>query len=111
MGQIGENGYMMVRCLPVHMLHLRNYSKSFVEVCYIQETDHTILIPKYSRKDAVGHLYEENFVWADDSFLAHSPNIFGALPLAAAFVVGNTSPTPHPPNESCAHLAEKSLIT
>jgi len=60
MGQIAENGYMMARCLPVHTLHLRNYSENFVEICYRRERDHKILIPKCSRKDAVGHLYEEN---------------------------------------------------
>jgi hypothetical protein len=58
----------MVRCLPVHTLHLRNYSKNFVELCYGHERDHTILVPKCSRKDSVGHLYEENFVRVNDFF-------------------------------------------
>jgi hypothetical protein len=54
--------------LEVHTLHLRIYSKNFVEVYYRHDGDHTILIATCSRKDAVGHLYVGNFVRADDFF-------------------------------------------
>jgi len=67
MDQTGENGYMMVRCLPIDVTSAQPLQEFCLSLLQTWKRSHT-LIHKCSRKDSVGHLYEENFVRADDFF-------------------------------------------